>query len=59
MLYLQTDAASADPTNTLLKRIRLFVVVAIVVIIRFDITMDTIRYVIIALAARLQHACLL
>lgn len=54
-MYLQADAASADPTNTLLKRTRLFVVVAIVVIIRFDITMDTIRYFIIALAARLQH----
>lgn len=55
VMYLQTDAASADPTNTLLKRTRLFVVVAIVVIIRFDITRDIIRYFIIALAARLQH----
>lgn len=55
IIYLQTDAASAEPTNRLLMRIRLFVVVAIVAIIKFDISMDRIRYFINAVAVRLQH----
>lgn len=55
IIYLQTDAASAEPTNRLLMRIRLFVVVAIVAIIKFDISMDRIRYFITAVAVRLQH----
>lgn len=55
IIYLQTDAASAEPTNRLLMRTRLFVVVAIVAIIKFDITMDRIRYFITAVAVRLQH----
>lgn len=55
IIYLQTDAASAEPTNRLLMRTRLFVVVAIVAIIKFDISMDRIRYFITAVAVRLQH----
>lgn len=55
IIYLQTDAASAEPTNRLLIRTRLFVVVAIVAIIKFDISMDRIRYFITAVAVRLQH----
>lgn len=53
--YKQTPLVQIQPIHYLIKRIRLFVVVAIVVIIRFDITRDIIRYFIIALAARLQH----
>lgn len=43
-MYLLNDAPRAAPTVRLLKRMRLFVVVATVEIIIYDITMDRNTY---------------
>lgn len=43
-MYLHNDAPRAAPTIRLLKRMRLFVVVATVEIIIYDITMDRNTY---------------